>query len=240
MSTRDKTRWDEAAAKVALDIEPDESIARSAGVTRRALAKWKKTPEFQYLVAGHREKQHAAVVVHGVADKVNRIARLDDTRRRLLKVIADRAADPSMAEVPGGETGLLVRQTKFVKVYEVLRPRKKSPTSINGEPDVEPEDPAGEEEDEAAIIPTKRVVQVEEFAIDTGALAELRAIELQAAKELGQIIEKTEHSGKVRLESAPDLSGLTDEELDDLERLTKRLADTRGGGTGEGTPRLPA
>ena len=36
---------------------------------------------------------------------------------------------------------------------------------------------------------------MEEFAVDTGLLREIRAIEEQAAKELGQWIEKSEHGG---------------------------------------------
>lgn len=38
---------------------------------------------------------------------------------------------------------------------------------------------------------------VEEFSVDTGLLAEMRQLEQQAAKELGQWVEKKEHSGKI-------------------------------------------
>lgn len=39
-------------------------------------------------------------------------------------------------------------------------------------------------------------VQVEEYVVDTGLLKELRGLEEQAAKELGQWIERKEHTGK--------------------------------------------
>jgi len=39
-------------------------------------------------------------------------------------------------------------------------------------------------------------VTVEEFVVDTGLLKELRGLEEQAAKELGQWIERKEHAGK--------------------------------------------
>jgi hypothetical protein len=38
---------------------------------------------------------------------------------------------------------------------------------------------------------------VEEFAVDTGLLREMRELELQVSKELGQFIEKHEHGGTV-------------------------------------------
>jgi hypothetical protein len=48
---------------------------------------------------------------------------------------------------------------------------------------------------------------VPEYSVDTGAIRELRSIQEQAAKELGQLVEKRE----IRL-----LKDMTDEELDDL------------------------
>lgn len=39
-------------------------------------------------------------------------------------------------------------------------------------------------------------IQVEEYAVDTGLLKEMRALEEQAAKELGQWIDRKEHTGK--------------------------------------------
>ncbi len=47
-----------------------------------------------------------------IAIRDDRLAALDDRRRRLHQVMEERAADPSMADVPGGKTGLLVRTYK--------------------------------------------------------------------------------------------------------------------------------
>jgi hypothetical protein len=95
------------------------------------------------------------------------------------QVIAERAADPMMEGVPGGTTGLLVRQVKFVKMLSVKRDR---PTSLADEP----------EHEDDLIIPEKRVVQVEEYAVDTALLHEIRMHEDEVAKHLGQLVEKRE------------------------------------------------
>lgn len=86
--------------------------------------------------------------------------------------------------------------------------------------------------------PNAEVVDV--YRVDTALLSEMRATEKQAAEELGQWIEKSESRGLLRVESTVDLSGLSDEELSDLDRLTKRIAATGGGGAGENTPRVLA
>lgn len=86
----------------------------------------------------------AAIVQRGLAELENQIAALNDRWRRLRQVIGERGADESLADVPGGTTGLMVRTYKAVG---------------------------------------RRVV--EEFAVDTGLLAELRAHEKQAAELLG-------------------------------------------------------
>jgi putative insertion element HTH domain-containing protein len=56
---------------------------------------------------------------------------------------------------------------------------------------------------------------VEEYAVDTGLLREMREHEKQAAIELGEWTEKREHSF--------DFSNLSDEELKQLERITSKL-----------------
>lgn len=70
----------------------------------------------------------------------------------MLRVIEARSKD--MAEVPGGDTGLLVRKLKSIGSGENTK-------------------------------------TVEEYAVDTGLLSELREHEKQAAQELGQWINKS-------------------------------------------------
>lgn len=72
----------------------------------------------------------------------------------------------------------------------------------------------------------------EEFAVDTGLLRELRAHEQQTAQELGQWAEKRELTGANGgpLAFQPDLSKLSDEELERLEHLMAKTAVADSGG----------
>jgi len=73
---------------------------------------------------------------------------------------------------------------------------------------------------------------VEEFAVDTGLLAELRQMEQQAAKEVGQWVDRGEVTGKngapIQVQHSLDLAEASEEELEILERLARRRAAARG------------
>jgi len=80
-----------------------------------------------------------------------------------MRQLIDARAEELNGAVPGGETGLLVRQIKL------------SNTGI----------------------------QVEEFAVDTRLLKEMRALEEQVAKELGQYADKPEAQKDAMTTSGP-------------------------------------
>ena len=103
-----------AAAFLAEDDLVDEAIASRVGVTSRQLRKWKRCPEFAARVEALAEQRARAVVVRAVARRDRRLKALDDRWRALRQVISERGADPEMADVPGGKTGLLVRTTRGV------------------------------------------------------------------------------------------------------------------------------
>lgn len=107
-------RQEQAAALVAADTEADERIAARCGVTGRTLWRWKNVPLFAARVAELRDAYAAAVCDLGISDKRNRVEALQTLHDRAMLVIEQRAADPSLAEVPGGTTGLLVRQQRTV------------------------------------------------------------------------------------------------------------------------------
>lgn len=118
MALADRFNWDnrrnEAAVKLAENALSDEQIAATIGVSRQALAKWKKHPEFQARVAEHVESYRRAVLTSGIADRVKRVQALDDRWNRMKTVIEERAESKEMERVPGGRTGLLVHQIKAV------------------------------------------------------------------------------------------------------------------------------
>lgn len=104
------------------------------------------------------ERMAAGVVRAEIRDRNARVEALQDRWDRMKRVIAERAEDPRMQDVPGGTTGLLVERCKKIG---------------NGE--------------DAELV--------SEYEVDTGLLKEMRAHEEQAAKELGQWVEKQEVSG---------------------------------------------
>lgn len=137
-----------AALLVAEDRQSDQAIADAVGVTERTLENWKRRPDFAAAVEAHKARWAAELEQEGIANRQNRINALDERWHLMQRVIAERAADPSM-RAPGSATGLLVRTYKPGKVK-----------------------------------------MVEEYKVDAGLLAELRAHELQAARELGQLVDK--------------------------------------------------
>lgn len=154
MTTFWTRRRTNAALLVAQDQQSDVAIAAAVGVTKSTLEEWKLRPEFAERVQEHVQAFAAAIKEKGIAERVNRVAALNDRWRSLHQVIEERAADETMTAA-GARTGLLVRTYKQGKMR-----------------------------------------LAEEYAVDTGLLAELRQHEKQAAQELGQWTEKRELTGK--------------------------------------------
>lgn len=169
-------RADRAALLVAKDEQTDDAIAGEIKITRRTLERWKLSPEFSGRVQEHRDLWRAEIKAKGIADRQNRIDALNDRHERMQRVIESRAE--MHADVPGGDTGLLVRQAKLVKVYDA-----------KGSPD-------GDDEGET-LYSAKRDIIVYEYAVDTSLLKEMREHEKQAAQDLGQWTEKQEHAGEI-------------------------------------------
>src|SRR6202035_2440481 len=87
----------------------------------------------------------------GLALRERRVAEMMSRHSKFTQIIEERSADPSLAAVPGGRTGLILRSTKVVgkQVYET-------------------------------------------FSTDTRLSKEMRGIEEQIARELGQWQERIE------------------------------------------------
>lgn len=150
------TPREKAARHVAEDDLEDERIAAECGVVRQTLARWKHSDAFMARVEEHRQEIRETIRRHGIAVVENRVKRLQRDWKRLQQIADERGASEEMQGVPGGSTGLLVKQLKGIG-----------------------------KGDDFQII--------EQYAVDTGLLGELRAHEQQAAKELQQWIDKSEH-----------------------------------------------
>jgi hypothetical protein len=146
----------EAATLVAEDRLTDDAIAAQLGIHRATLARWKNNAAFAAKVQQHATRLSDHALNHGIARKDNRLSVLQEMHNRLLRTIEERAADPAMAQVPGGKTGLIVRK---------------------------------------GLVSSGKLVAYE-YAVDIATLKELRAIGEQAARELGQIVDKRELAGK--------------------------------------------
>lgn len=165
-------RVERAAVLVAEDHFSDEAIAAKVGVTRRTLTRWRQVPLFTARVQVLTAELADRARHHGIARRERRLAVLQETHNKLLQVIEERAADPGLADVPGGKTGLVLRKP---------------------------------------VVFGAKVVGFE-YAVDTGTIRELRAVQDQAAKELGQIVERSEHRVIRTLDDI--LRELSDEELE--------------------------
>lgn len=136
----------------------------------RTLKDWSRIHNWQQRLADIAEAERQAIVARGIAERQNRIDALADRHRRMQRVIESRAQEH--ADIPGGDTGLLVRQVKVVKVHGEFETDEKG---------------------RSRFVPTGEAIEVEEYAVDTALLKEMREHEKQAAIELGQWSEKRDH-----------------------------------------------
>jgi hypothetical protein len=108
------TKSEEAAALLAADRLTNDQIAEQLGLHRATLARWKQHPEFMARIDELVEAFKKTVRRRGIAQLERRVDALNDRWQRMQQVIEERAADPTMGEVPGGKTGLVVRQLKGI------------------------------------------------------------------------------------------------------------------------------
>lgn len=170
MGQNETWKWTGVREAVALLVAKDEltdyEIATRHHLARATLGRWKRYPDFAARVEEHRATWREEIKRKGIADVQNRVDAANARHAMLNRIISERAVAAEMATVPGGTTGLLTRKTAYVKVYKVT--------------------------DDGTGNPQREMVEVEEYAVDTGLLHELRAHEDEVAKHLGQLVEKRE------------------------------------------------
>lgn len=108
------TRQILAAHRLIEDRLTDREIAEECAVSETQLRRWKRNPQFRTLLKSLGKKFDAELVQVGIASKRGRLESMLDQHRRMQLIIDERATDPHMQNVPGGRSGLLVRQYKAV------------------------------------------------------------------------------------------------------------------------------
>jgi hypothetical protein len=112
MSAELSVNQERAALLMADDAQTDKQIALSCGVTERTIERWRCHPAIAARIAEHRRLQAAALTDEGIANRQNRIDRLNARAKLMDTVIEERAKHRQNQRAPGGKTGLLVRTAK--------------------------------------------------------------------------------------------------------------------------------
>jgi hypothetical protein len=105
---------EEAAVLLAEDELTDEEIAAQVGITSRQMRVWKSRLEFVERIESLSRHMADPALRHAIARKARRIRDYEDRRRRMLSVIDERASQPEMTTVPGGQSGLLCHTVKSI------------------------------------------------------------------------------------------------------------------------------
>lgn len=103
-----------AARLLAEDELTDREVAARAGVSERQLYRWKREPAFAARVRALVAELGELSTRRAIGRRARRLRALDERWQALQRVAAERGADPGMAGVPGGATGLLVRTVRGV------------------------------------------------------------------------------------------------------------------------------
>lgn len=108
----------DAAQLIAEGRLTQEDVAARVGVSLSTLKRWLRVSEFADRVDSLVDDYRKAVRRRGLAILERRVESVNDRWLRLRRVIEERADDPDMAEVPGGRTGLIVKDYKTVGAGE--------------------------------------------------------------------------------------------------------------------------
>jgi ParB-like chromosome segregation protein Spo0J len=124
--------WDtqkEDAAQLIADGELTyRAIAERVGAHYNTITRWMNEPEFSARVDAILDEFRRHIRRRGLAVVERRVESVNDRWRRLQTVVEERAANPEMVGIPGGTTGMIVRNLKgigkgddfqVVETYEV-------------------------------------------------------------------------------------------------------------------------
>lgn len=170
----------EAAQLVAEGKLDHQEIAEKVGWSRVKLWRHRQHPEFKERVGSIVTDTAAALKLKGIAERQYRIDALVSRQHLLERVIEARAA----AAPPRVERGEWVEDADGENKWKSFSPEDMPPV------------PGWDTGIMVHQIKVGKDRAYDEYAIDTGMLAEMRAHEKQVAQEVGQWSEKKELTGK--------------------------------------------
>lgn len=206
-----------AAVLVAEDKLSIREIASELGVNKQTITRWKHHPAFIGTVADHAAELHAEMMRKAIAKKRERIKVLDTLHDKLLTVIDERAERYVRMEHETADD-----ETDRQSIARVAQ----QVSGGTAETTVPPGGATGLVVRQLKQIGTGfNAKTVEEFAVDTGTIKAIQSLQEQAAKEMGQWVERGElaHTGEVWHTHTHDLSRLTDDELRQLRALRLKI-----------------
>jgi predicted transcriptional regulator len=104
-----------AAMELSVGGKANYEVAELLGVTPVCVAQWKQKPEFQERMKENFKEFRQRVMSEGIADRINRIKRLNLRWNQLNSVFEKRAKDPFFKDsVPGWDTGLMTHEQKSI------------------------------------------------------------------------------------------------------------------------------
>jgi hypothetical protein len=109
----------EAADLIAEGSLSITQIAAKVGTTRWTLWAWRQRPEFCRVLEQRLEFYRAEALLHGIAVREQRVKAQTDRWRRMQRIVEARAKD--MQDIPGGDSGLLVRKFRGIGDGENFR-----------------------------------------------------------------------------------------------------------------------
>ncbi len=176
-TSQNVTKKERAAVLLAEDELSDELIAAGVGVSRQTLARWKKQPDFAAHVGDNVGRIQAGMLKLAIAKKHKRLQALDTLHDKALQVIHDRAARHAEelrdADSPVTATKRLFGDNTPAEAATGLLVKQESVNNSG--------------------------MKTVNWAVDTRLIKEIRALHEQAAKELGQWIEKGEKTQNVNV-----------------------------------------
>lgn len=179
-----------AVELLAQDVLSDEKIAREIGVGRRTLAEWKTRPQFRVELDRLRAELLDEARAFGIASQRARLEQQQGRWERMQEVIRQRAS----SEPPrvGGVGGEMVWNPATQTMDFVEYPKGKMPAIPGWDTGLLVHD-----------VKTNKDSAYDVYEVDSGLLGEIRALEAQVAKELGQSAEpKGPTSAKAKLSAS--------------------------------------